>query len=55
MGEQFTVADGYLFTVTGWLEDDGVDVSQFPRVREHFESVRARPAVGRALARQAAG
>jgi glutathione S-transferase len=54
MGEQFTVADGYLFTVAGWLEDDGVDVSQLPRVREHFERVRARPAVGRALAKQAA-
>jgi glutathione S-transferase len=54
MGEQFTVADGYLFTVAGWLEDDGVDVSQLPRVREHFERVRARPAVDRALAKQAA-
>jgi glutathione S-transferase len=54
MGAQFTVADGYLFTVAGWLEGDGVDVSQFPRVREHVERVRARPAVSRALARQAA-
>lgn len=54
MGEQFTVADGYLFTITGWLEGDGVEVGQFPRVQAHFERVRARPAVGKVLALQPA-
>ena len=54
MGEQFTVADGYLFTVTGWLADDGVDVRQFPKVRAHAERVRARPAVSNVLAKEAA-
>ena len=54
MGEQFTVADGYLFTVSGWLADDGVDVRQFPKVRAHAERVRARPAVSNVLAKQAA-
>lgn len=54
MGERFSVADAYLFTLTGWLEDDGVEVGQFPRVFEHFRRVQARPAVSKVLARQAA-
>lgn len=54
MGEQYTVADGYLFTIADWLELDGVDPAQFPRVLAHRERVRARPAVVRALAAEAA-
>ncbi|WP_374468696.1 glutathione S-transferase family protein [Phenylobacterium sp.] len=54
MGEQYTVADGYLFTMAGWLEGDGVDPSQFPRVLEHGERMRARPAVRKVLADEAA-
>ena len=54
MGEQFTVADGYLFTITGWLEVDGVDVNEFPRVRAHCERVQVRPSVGKILASRAA-
>ncbi|GGH65140.1 glutathione S-transferase [Comamonas phosphati] len=45
MGEQFTVADGYLYTVAGWLKGDGVDIAEFPRVAAHFERVRARESV----------
>jgi glutathione S-transferase len=45
MGEQFTVADGYLYTVAGWLKGDGVDIAEFPRVAAHFERVKARAAV----------
>jgi glutathione S-transferase len=54
MGEQYTVADGYLLTLADWLEGDGVDPRQFPRVHEHRERVRARPAVSKVLAEQAA-
>lgn len=54
MGEQFTVADGYLFTLADWLEDDGVDPKQFPRVLDHRERTRARPAVRKVLAETAA-
>jgi glutathione S-transferase len=53
MGEQYTVADGYLFTIADWLEGDGVDPRQFPRVHEHRERVRARPAVSKVLAEEA--
>ena len=50
MGEQYTVADGYLFTIAGWLQGDGVDIQRFPKVAEHFQRVAARPAVQSALA-----
>ena len=50
LGEQYTVADGYLFTVAGWLKGDGVDIAQFPKVHAHFQRMGARPAVQQALA-----
>ena len=53
LGEAFTVCDAYLFTVAGWLEGDGVDLRQFPKVQAHFERVAARPAVARVLAQDA--
>jgi glutathione S-transferase len=54
MGEAFSVADGYLFTIADWLEEDGVDPKQFARVHEHRERTRARPAVRKVLAQMAA-
>jgi glutathione S-transferase len=45
MGEQFTVADGYLYTLASWLEGDGVNSAEFPRVVAHTERMRARPSV----------
>ena len=53
MGAGYTVADPYLFTFAGWLETDGVDIAEFPRVQAHFERMQARPAVQRALAAKA--
>ncbi|AVS60527.1 glutathione S-transferase [Paracidovorax avenae] len=50
MGDQYTVADGYLFTVAGWLASDGVDIARFPKVHAHSQRVAARPAVQQALA-----
>jgi glutathione S-transferase len=54
LGEAFSVCDAYLFTIADWLEGDGVDARRFPNVLDHRERVRARPAVGKVLARQAA-
>jgi glutathione S-transferase len=45
MGERYTICDPYLFTLTQWLEADGVDVAKLPRVREHSRRVAERPAV----------
>lgn len=50
LGEQYSVADGYLFTVASWLKSDGVDIAQFPKVHAHSQRIAQRPAVQRALA-----
>ncbi len=50
MGERFSIADPYLFTLSNWLEGDGVDIKNFPRVADHFERMKARPAVAKVMA-----
>jgi glutathione S-transferase len=54
LGDQYSVCDGYLFTLADWLEGDGVDPARFPRVLDHRERTRARPAVSKVLAEEAA-
>lgn len=49
MGETFSFGDAYLYTLTQWLEADGVDPAKFPILANHRERMRARPAVQRAL------
>ena len=49
MGEDFTIADPYLFTIGGWLAGDGVDIARFPCVAEHCQRMRELPAVQRVL------
>lgn len=50
LGRDFSLCDPYLFTLAQWLEADGVDTSQLPRVLDHRERTRARPSTQRALA-----
>jgi glutathione S-transferase len=50
MGEQYTVADAYLYTIEGWLKGDGVDIDDLPIIKDHYERMSARPSVQRALA-----
>jgi glutathione S-transferase len=49
MGDTFTVADAYLFTVTGWGAYVKVDLSGFANINAHRARVAARPAVQAAL------
>ncbi|MFM5151108.1 glutathione S-transferase family protein [Aeromonas hydrophila] len=49
LGEQFSVADIYLFVVASWLKSDGIAIDEFPRVAAHTARVLARPAVQQAL------
>jgi glutathione S-transferase len=49
-GSDYSICDPYLYTISRWLEGDGVDVARFPRVHQHFQRMAARPAVIRALA-----
>jgi glutathione S-transferase len=49
MGEDFTVADAYLFTVSNWGQYVGVDLSVYPNLVAYRARVAARPAVQEAL------
>ncbi len=49
MGDQFTVADAYLFTVANWGQWVGVDIGQWPDLKAHHARVAARPRVQEAL------
>ncbi|MGQ0729991.1 glutathione transferase GstA [Acidovorax sp.] len=49
MGDQFTVADGYLFTVTNWTQPTKLDISGLANLAAYRERVSARPAVQAAM------
>ncbi|MEY2953086.1 MAG: glutathione transferase GstA [Pseudomonadota bacterium] len=49
MGDAFSVADGYLFTVTNWAPRVGVDISGLANIQAFRARVAARPAVQEAL------
>jgi glutathione S-transferase len=55
LGERFSTADMYLYTLTRWLEGDGVDVKRFPKVADHMRRMDAQPQVRKVLAAQEAG
>jgi glutathione S-transferase len=49
LGEQFSVADGYLFAVLGWTRFFGMNLADWPVLAEHSGRVASRPAVQAAL------
>lgn len=49
MGEAFTVADGYLFTILTWTKPAGIDLAAYPNIAGYMERIRVRPAVQTAL------
>jgi glutathione S-transferase len=49
-GDQFTVADAYLFTITNWANFVKLDLSDFPNLQAFQARVAARPAVKAAMA-----
>jgi len=52
MGKQFTVADGYLFTMLSWAERMKFDFSALPNLAAYQARVAARPMVQEALTRE---
>ena len=48
-GDQFTVADAYLFTVTNWTKYVGIDIAGLANLGAFMGRVAARPAVQAAL------
>ena len=53
LGERFSTSDLCLYTITRWLEGDGVDVKRFPRVAGHMQRVEAMPPVRKVVAEYA--
>ncbi len=49
LGQDFSVADAYLFTVTGWSQYVGVNIAGLENLKAFMERVGARPAVQAAL------
>ena len=52
MGKDYTVCDGYLYTLAQWLRGDGVDINRTPKIAEHFKRVSERSAVRKAIAEE---
>jgi glutathione S-transferase len=47
-GDNFTVADAYLYVTLSWRDRVGVSIEKFPKLSAFYERVRARPSVQRA-------
>lgn len=52
MGKQFTVADGYLFTMLSWAERMKFDLSAMPNLLTYKTRIAARPKVQEALTKE---
>ena len=50
MGEQFTVADAYLFVMLQWCPRFGIDLELYPNIDDYEHRIADRPAVQAALA-----
>ena len=49
MGERFSAADAYLFTLLNWAQWTGVELSRWPALAKYADAVRSRPKVHEAL------
>ena len=50
LGDSLCNSDLYLYTLTRWLEGDGVDVKRFPKVADHMQRMEALPQVQKVVA-----
>jgi glutathione S-transferase len=49
MGDKFTIADAYLFTVLRWATRIDIDLAKWPNLKAYVDRVAARPKVQEAL------
>ena len=49
MGDQFTIADAYLFTILNWTQFQSIDLGRWPNLKAYVERVGARPKVQDAM------
>ena len=45
MGNKFTVADAYLFTVLNWTRFHKIDLTKWPKIRDYLAKMVERPAI----------
>lgn len=55
MGALYSICDMYLFTLSQWLEADGVDLHRLPKVADHRRRMSENPVVARVIAAELAG
>lgn len=53
VGDGFTVADAYLFTVLVWMKGFSIDLDRWPATARHMQRIGARASVQAALAQEA--
>ena len=51
-GRSYTISDIYLYTLSTWLEGDGVDIRLFPKIADFQNRLNDDPAIMRVLAAQ---
>ena len=49
MGERFTVADAYLFTLLNWCQWTDIDLARWPALKDYLTRIAGRPKVQEAL------
>ena len=52
LGDRYSVADAYAFTVLGWTRHVGIDLSPYAHIVAYLDRVGARPAVQAALKKE---
>ncbi|TQS72579.1 glutathione transferase GstA [Rhodobacteraceae bacterium] len=52
MGDAFTVADAYLFTVLGWMPGFSIELDRWPAIKAYIARIASRPSVASAQARE---
>ncbi len=53
LGDQFSVADAYLYTVLGWFKFFGISLDRWPAIAAYASRIAARPSVRAALQAEA--
>lgn len=54
MGEDYSICDPYLFTLSSWLTIDDMDIARWPKVADHYARMSADPALARVIATEQA-
>ena len=49
MGDAYSICDPYLFTLSGWLAGDGMEIARWPKVAAHHARMLEDPAARRVL------